>query len=65
MQTALMFDSDVRLSPVIYRDAQNWKQKLCANSNDNNFLLGSQIESRNIFETLVIENEARSKCKTQ
>ena len=34
-----MFYSNVRLSPVICRHAQNWDQKLWAFSNDNNFIL--------------------------
>jgi len=37
IQTTITFYSDVRLSPVIYWDAPNWKWKFVANSNDNNF----------------------------
>jgi len=28
IQMTIIFSSDVRLSPVIYRDARNWIQKL-------------------------------------
>ena len=37
IQTTIKFYLDVRLSPVIYRDAQNWKHKLAANANHKNF----------------------------
>ena len=46
MLTTITFHSEVRLSPIIYRDAQNLKPKLAANANDNNISLGSPIESR-------------------
>ena len=48
IQTRITFYSDVGLRHGIYRDARNWILKLWANSNDNNFLLGCQIESHNI-----------------
>ena len=43
IQTTITFYSNVRLSPIIYRDTRNWKQKLWENSNDNNFWLGFPI----------------------
>ena len=33
------------MNPAKYRDAWNWKRKVLANSNDNNFLLGCPIQS--------------------
>ena len=48
IQTTITFYSDVRLCLVIYLPACNWKWKLVANSNRNNFLLGCPIKSRNI-----------------
>ena len=65
IQTIITFYSDVRLSPVVYRDAQNLEQRLLANSNDNNLLLGCPIESRNISRCLKLKTEARCKCKPQ
>jgi len=47
-ETTITFYLDVRMNPVIYRDARNWKRKLWANANDNNFLLGFLFVSRNI-----------------
>ena len=63
IQTTINFYSDVWLSPVIYRDARNGLQKLWANSNDNNFLLGCRIESRNISRRSKCNTEALSKFK--
>ena len=60
IQTIITFYSDARLSPVVYRDAQNLEQMLLANSNDNNLLLGCSIESRNILRCLKLKTEARS-----
>ena len=57
--------TDVRLSPVIYRDAPNWKRKLVENSNDNNFLLGCPTESRNISRCSKCKMEARIKFNRQ
>ena len=48
IQTIITFYSDVWLSPVKYRGARNWLLKLWANSNNNNFLHGCLIESRNM-----------------
>ena len=63
--TTITFHSEVQLSPVIYRDAQNLKPKLAANSNNNNFSLGSPIESRNILRRSKFKTEARSKFEQQ
>ena len=52
IQTTITFYSEVWLSPVIYRGARNWLLKLWPNSNDDNFLLGCLIESRNISRCL-------------
>ena len=57
--------TDVRLSPVIYQDAPNWKWKLVENSNDNNFLLRCPIESNNISRCLKLKKETRRKCIPQ
>ena len=65
IQTIITLNSDVRLSPIIYQDAQNLKPKLAANSNDNNFSLGSPIESRNISTRSKFKTEARSKYERQ
>ena len=59
--TTITFYSDVRLSPVIYQNAPNWKQKLWAKSNDNNVLLGCPIESRNISKRSKLKTEALNK----
>jgi len=61
--TTITFYSDVWLSPVIYRDARNWLSKLWANLNDNKFLLGCLIESRNISRRSKLNTEALSKFK--
>ena len=58
-----LFYSDVWLSPVICRDARNWRPKLWANSNDNNFLLGCLDESRNISRHLKLKTTALCKFK--
>ena len=63
IQTTLPLYSDVRLSPVIYQDAGNGKQKLKANSNDNNFFLESPIEYRHISRCSKFKTEAPSKFK--
>ena len=60
-----LFYSDVWLSPVICRDARNWRLKLRANLNDNNFLLGCLIESRNISRRSKLIIKALSKFKGQ
>ena len=48
IQTTITLYTDVRLSPIIYQDAPNWKQKLVENLNDDNFLQGCPTECRNI-----------------
>ena len=65
IQTKITFYSDVWLSPVIYRDAQNGIPKLWANSNDKNFLLGCLIESCNISRRSKLNTEALSQLKLQ
>ena len=64
-QTTITFYSDVWLCPVIYRDARNGIPKLWANSNDNNFLLGCLIDSRNISRRSKLNTEPLSKFKRQ
>ena len=56
IQRTITFDSDVQLSPLIILDAQNWKQKLWENSNDNKFLLGCPIVSCSISRRLKLKN---------
>ena len=65
IQTTITFYSDVWLSPVIYTDARNWMLKFWAKSNDNNFLLGCLIESRNISRRSKLNTEALGKFKRQ
>ena len=65
IQTVITFYSYVRLSLVVYQDAQNSEQRILENSNDNKFLLGCPIESRNISRCSKLKLEARSKCKPQ
>ena len=65
IQTTITFHLVVRLSPVIYRDTRNWKQRHRANSNDNNFLLGCPIESGHISRCSKWSTEASSKFKWQ
>ena len=65
IQTTINFYSDVWLSPVILRDAQNWMLKLWANSKDNNFLLGCLIESRQILRRSKLKVEALSQFRRQ
>ena len=62
-QTTIGFNSNVQLSHLIYRDAQNGIPTLSENSNDNMFLLGCPIESRNISVRLKLNVEALSKFK--
>ena len=57
--------SDVLLSRVLYRDTPNWKWKLVANSNDNNFIQGCSIESRSISRRSKLKMEARRQFKRQ
>ena len=64
IQTTITFYSEVRLSPVIYRVAQNGILKFCANSNHNNFLLGCLIQSRNISRRSKLNTEALRKIQT-
>ena len=56
--------TDVRLSPVLYGDAPNWKWKLLENSNHNNFLLGCSTECRNYRGMLQIENGSSYQIQT-
>ena len=65
MQTIITVNSDVQLSPVIYRDTANWKRKFVGNSNDNNFLLGCPIELGNISRRSKLRLETLSKLKWQ
>jgi len=65
MHTAITFNSGVRLSPEIYQGADNGKQKLLANSNDNNFLLGCPIEFGNISRHSKLTSDALRKFKRQ
>ena len=65
IQTTITVYTDVRLSPLIYEDAPNRKQKLVDNSNDNNFLLGCPIESRNILRRSKLKIEHSRKFKPQ
>jgi len=65
IQMTITFYLDVRLSPVIYRDAPNWKRKLLWNSKDNNFLLECPIVSRNITRRSKLKTEDPSKFKRQ
>ena len=65
IQRTITFYSDGWLSPVIYRDARNWMLMLWANSNDNNFLLGCLIQSRNISRHSKLNTEALNKFKRQ
>ena len=64
-KTIITINSNVRLSPVLYRDTQNWKQRLWGNSNNNNFLLGCQIEAINNSRRSKLNTEALSKFKQQ
>ena len=64
-QMTITIYSDFRMNPVIYRDARNLKQKFLANSNDNNFLVGCPIESRNISRYSKLKTDARIKFKRQ
>ena len=50
-----------RSSQVMHRDARNTIQKLWANSNDDNFLLGCPIETRNISRHSKLNTEALGK----
>jgi len=65
IQTTITVYSDVWLSPAIYPHARNGISKLGANSNENNFLLGCPIESRNISKRSKLNTEALSKFKRQ
>ena len=65
IQMTTTFFLEVLLSPLIYRDAGNSIQKLRANSNDNNVLLGCPIESRNISKRSKLNTKALSKFKWQ
>ena len=48
IQMFITFHSNVRFRRIIYRDGRNWTQKLSANSNDDNFLLGCMCEAHHI-----------------
>jgi len=63
--TIITFYSDVRLSPVVYRDVQYSELKLYAKSSDNNFLLGCPIVSRSISRCSKFLTEALRKIKQQ
>jgi len=65
IQMIITFYFDVQLCPIVDQDEQNSEQKVWAKSNDNNFLLGCPIESRNISRRSKLKMEARSKCKPQ
>ena len=65
MKTKISFLLDVRLSPVIYRDARCSKKKTRANPNGNNFLFGCLTESRNISRPSKLKMEAPSKFEGQ
>ena len=65
IQTTITFYSDVRLSLMLYWDAQNWNWKHVANWNDNNFLFGCPIESHNISRRSKLKIEAPCKFKRQ
>ena len=52
------------MSPIIYRDARNWKQKLRENWNDNIILIRFLIESRNISRSSKIENGSSYQIQT-
>ena len=63
-QTTITFYLDVRLCPVVYRDARNSEQKLWGKSIDNNFLVGGPIVSRCISRLSKFRTEALCKIKT-
>ena len=65
IQMTITFYSDVRVSPIIYRDAPNLKQKLISKSNDNNYFLEYPIEARNISRRSKLNTEVLSKLKQQ
>jgi len=65
IQTTITLDSDVQLIYLIIYDGQNWIQKLSPNLNENNFLLGCPIESRNISRRSKLKTDALSKFKRQ
>ena len=65
IQTTITFYSDVWMSPVIDRDAQNFDPKLWENWIDNNFLHESPDESGNILRRSKLKTEARRKFKQQ
>ena len=44
MQNAITFDSNVWLTPMIYRDTQNWIRKLSENLNSHYFWLECMID---------------------
>ena len=60
-----LFNSDIRLSSVIYQDPRNWKQRHWANSKYNNVFLGCLIESRKISRRSKMKVEAMRKFKRQ
>ena len=63
IQITITFCSDVQLSPVIYLDTQNWKQKLWAHSNKSNFWHGCPIELFNNSRHSKLKIKALSKFK--
>ena len=65
IQTKVTFELDVRLSHLIIQDARNWIYKLSQNSNDNNFLLESSIESCCISRRTKLKTVTLSKFKRQ
>ena len=65
IQTIITFYLDARLRPIIYRDTRNWKQKLWANSNDDNFSFRCLIEFLNILRRLKLKTEPLRKFKPQ
>ena len=58
--TTKTFYSDVRLSPVKYRDAWTKKWKIRGNANLNKFFLGFPIESRNILRCSKLKKQIQA-----
>ena len=56
IQMVITFHSEVRFRRIIYRDTQNWTQKLSENSNGHNIWLGCMIEANFILRGSKLKN---------